>query len=272
MSGFSQPGLLISLIGLGNYPQDPSAYGPTRPSHSYGQDEQGGYSAGRCQHRLLQPQKVASVQYCSVYRAPTWVFAFLLLCVSFFACTFCMYIQATVRTLVWLAHGHWRLLQRKGLELVSIGKAELALSCCSLSHDKTNASSSSVLSLYLLCLMSKDDLIVGKCAHGSIVPVQQQWIHSLFSPCAASTIELKWWKTGKDGRTIVSGGSAWIQIWMIMITFSPIFIYFSSFRNSIAKCSEDGRVYISVAKAQFALAICWFSSIFWTKMGRFSVQ
>lgn len=57
VSGFSQPGLLISLIGLGNYPQDPSAYGPTRPSHSYGQDEQGGYSAGRCQHRLLQPQK-----------------------------------------------------------------------------------------------------------------------------------------------------------------------------------------------------------------------
>lgn len=47
VSGFSQPGLLISLIGLGNYPQDPSAYGPTRPSHSYGQDEQGGYSAGR---------------------------------------------------------------------------------------------------------------------------------------------------------------------------------------------------------------------------------
>lgn len=47
VSGFSQPGLLVSLIGLGNYPQDPSAYGPTRPSHSYGQDEQGGYSAGR---------------------------------------------------------------------------------------------------------------------------------------------------------------------------------------------------------------------------------
>lgn len=56
VSGFSQPGLLISLLGLGNYPQDPSAYGPTRPSLSYGQDEQGGYSAGRCQHRLLQPQ------------------------------------------------------------------------------------------------------------------------------------------------------------------------------------------------------------------------
>uniref|UniRef100_A0A3Q0R6I8 DAZ-associated protein 1 n=1 Tax=Amphilophus citrinellus TaxID=61819 RepID=A0A3Q0R6I8_AMPCI len=30
---------------LGNYPQDPSAYGPTRPSHNYGQDEQGGYSS-----------------------------------------------------------------------------------------------------------------------------------------------------------------------------------------------------------------------------------
>lgn len=55
--GFSQPGLLISLIGLGNYLQDPSAYGPTRPSHSYGQDEQRGCSAGRCQHRLLKPQK-----------------------------------------------------------------------------------------------------------------------------------------------------------------------------------------------------------------------
>ncbi|MBN3274545.1 RS15 protein, partial [Polyodon spathula] len=43
--GFSHPGLLVSLIGLGNYPQDPSGYGPTRPSQSYGQAEQG-YSAG----------------------------------------------------------------------------------------------------------------------------------------------------------------------------------------------------------------------------------
>lgn len=44
---------LISLLGLGNYPQDPSSYGPTRPSHTYGQDEQG-YSAGRCEHCLSQ--------------------------------------------------------------------------------------------------------------------------------------------------------------------------------------------------------------------------
>lgn len=27
-------------------------------------------------YRLLQPQKVASVHYCSVYSAPTWVFSF----------------------------------------------------------------------------------------------------------------------------------------------------------------------------------------------------
>ncbi|XP_058257117.1 DAZ-associated protein 1 isoform X3 [Hemibagrus wyckioides] len=41
----AQPDFSYSQYGLGNYPQDPSAYGPTRPSHSYGQDEQG-YSAG----------------------------------------------------------------------------------------------------------------------------------------------------------------------------------------------------------------------------------
>ncbi|CAG00789.1 unnamed protein product, partial [Tetraodon nigroviridis] len=41
-----QPDFPYGQYGLGNYPQDPSAYGPTRPSHSYGQDEQGGYSAG----------------------------------------------------------------------------------------------------------------------------------------------------------------------------------------------------------------------------------
>lgn len=63
LSGFSQPGLLVSLIGLGNYPQDPSAYGPTRPSHTYGQDEQG-YSAGRCEHCLLQTtKKQHNIQY-----------------------------------------------------------------------------------------------------------------------------------------------------------------------------------------------------------------
>ncbi|XP_068446035.1 DAZ-associated protein 1 isoform X4 [Clinocottus analis] len=36
-----------ALLGLGNYLQDPSAYGPTRPSHSNGQAEQGGYSAAK---------------------------------------------------------------------------------------------------------------------------------------------------------------------------------------------------------------------------------
>ncbi|XP_015221085.1 DAZ-associated protein 1 isoform X2 [Lepisosteus oculatus] len=39
-----QPDFPYSQYGLGNYPQDPSGYGPTRPSHSYGQAEQG-YSA-----------------------------------------------------------------------------------------------------------------------------------------------------------------------------------------------------------------------------------
>ncbi|KAK1896956.1 DAZ-associated protein 1 [Dissostichus eleginoides] len=41
-----QPDFPYCQYGLGNYLQDPSAYGPTRPSHSNGQDEQGGYSAG----------------------------------------------------------------------------------------------------------------------------------------------------------------------------------------------------------------------------------
>ncbi|XP_062868614.1 DAZ-associated protein 1 isoform X3 [Trichomycterus rosablanca] len=41
----AQPDFSYSQYGLGNYPQDPSAYGPTRPSHSNGQDEQGN-SAG----------------------------------------------------------------------------------------------------------------------------------------------------------------------------------------------------------------------------------
>ncbi|XP_030583299.1 DAZ-associated protein 1 isoform X2 [Archocentrus centrarchus] len=42
-----QPDFPYSQYGLGNYPQDPSAYGPTRPSHNYGQDEQGGYSSAK---------------------------------------------------------------------------------------------------------------------------------------------------------------------------------------------------------------------------------
>ncbi|XP_058869903.1 DAZ-associated protein 1-like isoform X12 [Acipenser ruthenus] len=40
-----QPEFSYNQFGLGNYPQDPSGYGPTRPSQSYGQAEQG-YSAG----------------------------------------------------------------------------------------------------------------------------------------------------------------------------------------------------------------------------------
>nr|XP_055040156.1 DAZ-associated protein 1-like isoform X2 [Misgurnus anguillicaudatus] len=40
----AQPDFSYSQYGLGNYPQDPSAYGPTRPSHTYVQEEQG-YSA-----------------------------------------------------------------------------------------------------------------------------------------------------------------------------------------------------------------------------------
>ncbi|XP_057696919.1 DAZ-associated protein 1 isoform X3 [Corythoichthys intestinalis] len=43
-----QPDFPYSQYGLGNYPQDPSAYGPTRP-HTYGQDDQGGNSAGYAQ-------------------------------------------------------------------------------------------------------------------------------------------------------------------------------------------------------------------------------
>ncbi|KAK6467524.1 DAZ-associated protein 1-like isoform X2 [Huso huso] len=39
-----QPEFSYNQFGLGNYPQDPSGYGPTRPSQSYGQAEQG-YSA-----------------------------------------------------------------------------------------------------------------------------------------------------------------------------------------------------------------------------------
>ncbi|XP_058647347.1 DAZ-associated protein 1 isoform X4 [Onychostoma macrolepis] len=42
----AQPDFSYSQYGLGNYPQDPSAYGPTRPSHTYVQEEQG-YSADR---------------------------------------------------------------------------------------------------------------------------------------------------------------------------------------------------------------------------------
>uniref|UniRef100_A0A6Q2ZGK4 RRM domain-containing protein n=1 Tax=Esox lucius TaxID=8010 RepID=A0A6Q2ZGK4_ESOLU len=41
-----QPDFSYSQYGLGNYLQDPSSYGPARPSHSNGQDVQGGNSAG----------------------------------------------------------------------------------------------------------------------------------------------------------------------------------------------------------------------------------
>ncbi|XP_054608190.2 DAZ-associated protein 1 isoform X3 [Nothobranchius furzeri] len=67
-----QPDFPYSQYGLGNYPQDPSAYGPTRPSHSYGQDEQGGYSAGYGQdltafgHSFTDPSQPAVS-----YGAPT---------------------------------------------------------------------------------------------------------------------------------------------------------------------------------------------------------
>ncbi|PWA21082.1 hypothetical protein CCH79_00009362 [Gambusia affinis] len=67
-----QPDFPYSQYGLGNYPQDPSAYGPTRPSHSYGQDEQGGYSAGYGQeltafgHSFADPSQPAAS-----YGAPT---------------------------------------------------------------------------------------------------------------------------------------------------------------------------------------------------------
>ncbi|XP_077964366.1 DAZ-associated protein 1 isoform X9 [Gasterosteus aculeatus] len=67
-----QPDFPYSQYGLGNYLQDPSAYGPTRPSHSYGQDEQRGCSAGYGQeltafsHAFADPsQPTAS------YGAPT---------------------------------------------------------------------------------------------------------------------------------------------------------------------------------------------------------
>ncbi|XP_072295585.1 DAZ-associated protein 1 isoform X2 [Eucyclogobius newberryi] len=42
-----QPDFSYSQYGLGNYPQDLSAFGPTRPTHTYGQEKQaGGVSAG----------------------------------------------------------------------------------------------------------------------------------------------------------------------------------------------------------------------------------
>uniref|UniRef100_A0A8C8I5Y4 RRM domain-containing protein n=1 Tax=Oncorhynchus tshawytscha TaxID=74940 RepID=A0A8C8I5Y4_ONCTS len=66
--GYSTP----PQFGLGNYPQEPSSYGPTRPSHSNGQDVQGGSSAGYGQdlsgfgHTFADPsQQTAS------YGAPT---------------------------------------------------------------------------------------------------------------------------------------------------------------------------------------------------------
>ncbi|XP_043909935.1 DAZ-associated protein 1 isoform X2 [Protopterus annectens] len=43
--GYPQGYPTATQFGLGNYPQDPSSYGPTRPLHSYVQAEQG-YSAG----------------------------------------------------------------------------------------------------------------------------------------------------------------------------------------------------------------------------------
>ncbi|KAM6962973.1 DAZ-associated protein 1 isoform 2-T2 [Aplochiton taeniatus] len=67
-----QPDFPYSQYGLGNYPQDPSAYGPTRPSQSYVQDEQGRYSAAYGQdlsgfaHSFADPN-----QQPSSYGAPT---------------------------------------------------------------------------------------------------------------------------------------------------------------------------------------------------------
>ncbi|XP_038856872.1 DAZ-associated protein 1-like isoform X4 [Salvelinus namaycush] len=67
-----QPDFPYSQYGLGNYPQEPSSYGPTRPSHSNGQDVQGENSAGYGQdlsgfgHTFADPsQQTAS------YGAPT---------------------------------------------------------------------------------------------------------------------------------------------------------------------------------------------------------
>uniref|UniRef100_A0A8C7FES0 DAZ-associated protein 1 n=1 Tax=Oncorhynchus kisutch TaxID=8019 RepID=A0A8C7FES0_ONCKI len=66
--GYSTP----PQFGLSIYPQEPSSYGPTRPSHSNGQDVQGGSSAGYGQdlsgfgHTFTDPsQQTAS------YGAPT---------------------------------------------------------------------------------------------------------------------------------------------------------------------------------------------------------
>ncbi|XP_041695699.1 DAZ-associated protein 1 isoform X1 [Coregonus clupeaformis] len=67
-----QPDFPYSQYGLSIYPQEPSSYGPTRPSHSNGQDVQGGSSAGYGQdlsgfgHTFADPsQQTAS------YGAPT---------------------------------------------------------------------------------------------------------------------------------------------------------------------------------------------------------
>ncbi|XP_051528897.1 DAZ-associated protein 1 isoform X6 [Myxocyprinus asiaticus] len=71
----AQPDFSYSQYGLGNYPQDPSAYGPTRPSHTYVQEEQG-YSAGYGQdlsafgHSFADPsQQTAS--YAAAPSAPS---------------------------------------------------------------------------------------------------------------------------------------------------------------------------------------------------------
>ncbi|XP_073772108.1 DAZ-associated protein 1 isoform X17 [Danio rerio] len=61
--------------GLGNYPQDPSAYGPTRPSHTYVQEEQG-YSAGYGQdlsafgHSFADPSQ-PTASYAAAPSAPS---------------------------------------------------------------------------------------------------------------------------------------------------------------------------------------------------------
>uniref|UniRef100_A0A8C1JH08 DAZ associated protein 1 n=1 Tax=Cyprinus carpio TaxID=7962 RepID=A0A8C1JH08_CYPCA len=74
--GYPQQGFSTQpQFGLGNYPQDPSAYGPTRPSHTYVQEEQG-YSAGYGQdlsafgHSFADPsQQTAS--YAAAPSAPS---------------------------------------------------------------------------------------------------------------------------------------------------------------------------------------------------------
>uniref|UniRef100_A0A8C8M1Q5 DAZ-associated protein 1 n=1 Tax=Oncorhynchus tshawytscha TaxID=74940 RepID=A0A8C8M1Q5_ONCTS len=66
--GYSTP----PQFGLSIYPQEPSSYGPTRPSHSNGQDVQGGSSAGYGQdlsgfgHTFADPS-----QQTTSYGAPT---------------------------------------------------------------------------------------------------------------------------------------------------------------------------------------------------------